>query len=515
MKRQFPLIFTLLSIVTIWLATIFQTVPSQAQKPTPDPRFGLVQTYDDLEAAAESGAGFTRIKLYWDIIQPNGPADWRPSNVPDPLVEADLAAGREVVGLIVHTPAWARDLNHPGNNPANPQLKDVPDMAAWSTFVGKLVEQYEGKIHHWIIWNEPDVWEPVHPGSTWNGNEEDYFELLKTAYLSLKDVDPNAQVYISGFTYWWDEEYKREQYLSRLLKIIKADPQAAENNYYFDGVPYHLYYKPQQLQDIITEVRTLLDSYDLADKTIWLNETNAPPSSDPTEPPHKEPRFKADLDEQSSFIIQAHAIAFAAGAERVQIYKLFNSAEHPEDVQPFGLLRGDKSRRPAFTAYQVVTQYLSGFDTATLYEQGDVKIVVFERGAETITIAWTMAPEVRQITLNAIGNEALLVDQRGQTQTISPELGAYTLQLPAAICSSGDCFIGGEPQILVEQGSPSQRQPAAIQPTPTPSPTPSPTVYDIMEVSPRRNFVFKALNLAALAVLVLILIRLWFWMRRT
>ncbi|HMQ56210.1 MAG TPA: hypothetical protein PKD98_29285, partial [Anaerolineae bacterium] len=51
----------------------------RAQPPTPDPRFGLVQTYDDFAAATRLNTGFTRIKLYWDIIQPDGPNDWRPA----------------------------------------------------------------------------------------------------------------------------------------------------------------------------------------------------------------------------------------------------------------------------------------------------------------------------------------------------------------------------------------------------------------------------------------------------
>jgi hypothetical protein len=285
----------------------------------------------------------------------------------------------------VRTPAWAQAPGNPANDPANPQPKDVPDMDAWGNFVRQLVKQYKGKIHHWIIWNEPDVWDPNHPGSTWNGSEEDYYRLLKTAYLNIKAVDPQAKVYLSGFTYWWDKEYDREQYLSRLLKIITADPQAAANNYYFDGAIYHLYYKPQQIYDLLNEVRDILERYDMGDKAIWLNETNAPPSSDPAEPPHREPRFKASLAEQAAFMIQVHAMAFAASAERVQVYKLYNSAEHPEDVQPFGLLRSDKSRRPGFYAYKTVTRYLSGFKSARLFQRGDVNTVVFEQPGKTTT----------------------------------------------------------------------------------------------------------------------------------
>jgi hypothetical protein len=491
MRKTAPLPPTVRLALILILAAgwLLSLIPARAQDPAPDPRFGLVQTYDDFEAAAETGAGFTRVKLYWDVIQPDGPESWKPSNVPDPLLEADLAAGREVIGLIVRAPAWARDPNHPGNDPDTPQAKDVPDMEAWGRFVRRLVAQYQGRIQHWIIWNEPDVWDPNHPGSTWNGTEEDYANLLKTAYRNIKAVDPAMKVYLSGLTYWWDEEYDREQYLSRLLKIITADPAAAANDYYFDGAIYHLYYKPQQIYDILSEVRATLNAYGLADKTIWLNETNAPPSNDPAEPPHREPRFKATLSEQSAFMIQGHAMAFAAGAERVQVYKLFNSTEHPEDVQPFGLLRGDKSRRPAFDAYKVVTTYMGNIETAHLFKQGDVDIVVLDQATKTTTVLWNTAPTTRTLTLNAIAGQALMVDEAGNTQTLTPNHGAYRLTLSPAECSSGDCFIGGPPRLIVEQGGPDRRLPVQVAPTPTPIP---PTAWQILVTSPRRRVVFGA-----------------------
>ena len=482
--------------------------PTTAQPPTPDPRFGLVQTFDDFPAAAELGAGFTRIKLYWDIIQPTGPDDWQPSNVPDPLVAEDLAAGREVVGLIVRTPAWAQDANHPANDPANPSAKDVPDMDAWARFVGKLVKQYQGRIHHWIIWNEPDVWDPNHPGSTWNGSEDDFIELHRTAYFAIKAVDPQAKVYLTGLTWWWNDEYDEEQYLERLLKRITADPDATQNNFYFDGVIYHLYYKPGQIYDVLSEVKLILQKYGLGHKAIWLAETNAPPSNDPAEPPHREPRFKASLAEQAGFMLQVHATAFAAGAERVQVYKLFNSTDHPEDVQPFGLLRGDKSRRPAFEAYKLVTTYLSGWEKVNYFEQGDVVAVVFERPTDTVTVLWNWANEPRRATLQAIDTEGLLINQSGQTQTIAANRGRYEFTMPPAECLGG-CYIGGPTFLLVEEHSPDQRFPLAVVPTPTPTPTPVPSPVQVLMVSPRRQIAFWGISGVMLVLVAGGLVWLW------
>ena len=423
----------------------------QAQEPTPDPRFGVVQTFDDFEAADELGVGFTRIKFYWDTFQPNSPDEWQPANIPDPLITTDLASGRQVVGLIVRTPAWARDRSHPAYNPNQPNSKDVPDMQAWGDFVERLVTQYQDRIQHWIIWNEPDVWDTAHPGNTWHGSEPEFVELHKTAYLAIKKADPQAKVYLTGLTYFWDYEYHQPQYLGRLLSIILNDPHAESNNFYLDGIIYHLYYKPQMNYDILSQIQFMLDVYGLSDKEIWLNETNAAPSQDPIEPPHfRELPFEVTLSEQSAFMIQIYAMSFAAGLERVQQYKLTNSTDHPEDVRPFGLVRGDQSRRPAFAAYQVVIRYLSGFEEVALYRQAGVTLLIFKRDDEAITIVWNETPTPRQVTIQAQADQAMLVDEAGHSEPLLAPNGAYHLDLPPAECSGGDCFIGGAPRLLVE-----------------------------------------------------------------
>lgn len=478
-----------------------------AQSPTPDPRFGIVQTYDDFAAAAELGVGFTRVKLYWDIIQPHGPDDWQPANIPDPLIATDLAAGRQVIGLIVRTPAWARDLDHPANDPDQPTAEDVPDMAAWGQFVRRLSHHYQGRIDHWIIWNEPDVWDDDHPGSTWKGSVSDFVELHRTAYLNIKAVSPNAQVYLTGLTYFWDYESRRPQYLSRLLAGLTADPAAPDHDFYFDGVMYHLYYKPHMIFDILNEINYILKVYGVGDKPIWLNETNAAPSRDPLEPPHfQDLPFEATLSEQAAFIIQIHAVAFAAGVERVQLYKLVNSADHPEDARPFGLLRGDKSRRPAFAAYQTVTTYLAGFQQVALFRQGEVTLVQFTRPETMTTIVWNNAPTPRTANVQARTDRAQLINEAGQVATIQPTNGVYRLELPPAECSGGDCFIGGPPRLLVEADTTGQPPFFTVPATVTPQPTPPPTMWQQATASKRD---MAALGFAGLVIAGWLLVAGW------
>jgi hypothetical protein len=344
-------------------------------------------------------------------------------------------------------------------------------MAYWEQFVRRIARQYQGRIHHWIIWNEPDVWDMDHPGSTWAGTEEDYYWLLRTAYLAIKDVDPSMQVHMAGLTYFWDQQHDRRQYLDRLLDVILADPEAPAHGYYFDAVVYHLYYKPLQAPEIIDEVQGILGGRGIMAKGIWINETNAPPSEDKQELPPQTPPFRVSLEEQSAFVIQEFCLAFAAGADRVGFYKMRNSVEYPEDVMPYGMLRADDSRRPVFYAYQVMTTYLRDFRAVQWERFGDVYAVTFDRGETTTTVLWNMNRLPTRFTVNAIAPRATLVDESGNTETLTATEGKYDIDLPGALCTqAADCFVGGAPRLLVEAGSPGAR--SGLMPVVAPTATP-------------------------------------------
>ncbi|HPD40982.1 MAG TPA: hypothetical protein PLD43_05420, partial [Anaerolineae bacterium] len=103
-------------ILLATLATLLASPPTAAAAPTepatqtariPDPRFGIIETYHAPADAAASGAGWTRVTFEWNQIQPDGPDSWVEYPIPDAAIDAERAAGREVVGLLVTTPGWA------------------------------------------------------------------------------------------------------------------------------------------------------------------------------------------------------------------------------------------------------------------------------------------------------------------------------------------------------------------------------------------------------------------------
>jgi hypothetical protein len=174
-KNLFKLMtFLLVALCLPAAGQVLAQQPPADSAPRLNPSLGIVDSFVNSAEASAAGAGWTRVIFRWDVIQPGGPADWKPANVPDPLLNAEVEAGREIVGVIIGTPAWA---SPDGASTA------VPPVEFWGDFIFKLATQYKGRVNRWVVWNQPDITDPASPNFTWAGTEEDYFRILKEAYL--------------------------------------------------------------------------------------------------------------------------------------------------------------------------------------------------------------------------------------------------------------------------------------------------------------------------------------------
>lgn len=452
---------------------LFLLTPPQPLQANTDPRFGIIETYESPTAARQSGAGWTRVRFQWAEVQADGPDSWTPT-VTERQIDEEVAAGRLVVGLLIGIPDWARDgsrlpigLALPHNDPDN----------LWAAFVREAVTRYQGRIDHWIIWNEPDIWDASAPGHTWDGTEADFLQLQRSAYLTAKETNPNATIHLAAMTYFWDAQFGREQYLDRFFQVLTADPQAEANNYYFDIMTAHLYFQPNLIYDVITEFDQIRRDNGLPYKPIWLVETNAPPINDPRWPVEAW-TLSVWLDEQAAFMPQVLASALAAGAERVAVYKLRDTADDRQaNPEPFGLLRLDGSPRPAFSTYQVAVQYLSEFITVRRQRWNEVGQIWLTQPGRTTTVLFSRLPSPQRAEVEAIGETAVLVDMWGEREELTARNGVFTIDLPPAHCTQpiGDyCMIGGATYYLVQAGDGGDPPPAPFAPgDPTSTPDPS------------------------------------------
>src|SRR5574341_1365429 len=338
----------------------------------PDPRFGAVETYHTPEIADEVGVGWTRIIFYWSEIERAGPDDWNWFHAPLDRIDREIAGGREVVGMVVHTPAWATDGLPGAGVPRGLYLPPDDPHNLWAAFFRDLVTAYQGRITHWIIWNEPDIPLDVY-GAQWQGTTEDYYQLVRVAYLVANEVDPDIQIHLGALTYWHNPDYLRE-----FLTVASADPTAADNGYYFDAVSAHIYFKPETTGEIIGSLRDALRDFGL-ERPIWITETNAPPDDDPTHP-WDEPLFPVTMDMQASYLIQQFALALVEGVQRIEVYKWIDQPPPPPGYDVYGLLRPDSDPRPAFFAFEVIIRHFSATTGGLQMEQPEMQEVILSRG---------------------------------------------------------------------------------------------------------------------------------------
>lgn len=441
---------TLLCAV-VWLLLWPGVGRAAAQTAAPFPRFGVIEAYEAPDAAADLGVGWTRVRIHWGETQPDGPDQWVETRVGAREIAAERAAGRQILGLLIGIPDWARDVDLLPKGLWLPP--DHPDNT-WAVFVRQAVGRYAGQIDHWVIWNEPDIWQKSAPGHTWDGDELAFAQLLRVGYLTAKQANPRAVIHLPALTFFWDNNFGRPQYLDRLLAALAQDPAAAEHGFYFDIATAHLYFQPNQIFDILTIWRQSMARYGLGDKPWWLVETNAPVSDDPTWPVESVTLAVSQVD-QAQYMPQAIAVALAAGVDHISVFKLIDTAsDRLANPEPFGLVRADGSRRPAFATYREAIVRLG--DTAEAVRErwdavGQIRLSHADGALTHVLFARVAAPQ--QATVLARGETAQLIDAFGNARPLTAVDGRFQIDLPAAPCThpiADHCLIGGPTYYLVQ-----------------------------------------------------------------
>jgi len=275
--------------------------------------------------------------------------------------------------------------------------------------------------------------------------------------------------------------------MARLLDSIMEDPQAQANKYYSDVATAHIYFHPDQIYDLLQLFQESMADRGM-DKPIWLAETNAPPFDDQYWRVEN-PTLTVGIDEQANFIPQALAAAMAAGAERIAIFKLQDTeSDKFANPEPFGLLRRDGSRRPAFYAYRTASNLLANGETAVRERWDTVGQFRIDQPAleQSTTVLFSRLPTTQTAKIPATTDRAYLRDLRGTRadNDLFAHEGFFTVKLPPSTCYQpiGDyCMIGGPTFYLIQYRDPAL--PAAT-PTPTVTATATPTVMATETPSP-------------------------------
>jgi hypothetical protein len=231
--------------------------------PMTDPAFA--QAPAEWDRLAGSGAESVRAALYWNEIQPTGPADLN-FTAADPIFLAAAQRGLDVLPVVQGTPGWAA---------ANPYDAASPprDNKDFARFLTALVTRYgpngslwaehpevtRQPVRSWQIWNEPNL------TRYWNVAPwaPSYVRLLKAAHKALKAADPGSQTILAGLP---NESWKA------LAAIYAAGARGS-----FDVVTLHPYTgQPKNVLRIVKIVRREMQRRMDARMPIWITELSWP-----------------------------------------------------------------------------------------------------------------------------------------------------------------------------------------------------------------------------------------------
>ena len=465
-----------------------------------------------------TGARWNRWPLYWHTVERS--ADTFDFSAIDPVVIADTERGLIINGILMGIPGfYFSDGKAVPNTLYEPIFSDGTDIAApgkgininnkWARYVNAAAQRYKPYgilsqqqgwttsrgIQHWEIWNEPDLTQ------FWDGTKTDYARLLKVAFLSIKQADPNAQIIFGAMANNFDDLHYYEQ----VLGILSGDWQASQHGYFHDIMATHSYYYPWQSWYHVYRAQVAMDSYGL-DKQIWLNEMGVPVWDDYPGPVWDSfSPYRATSAEAADYTIMSAFYAVYAGADALFHFQLYDGCgNQPQGTsfpphngnlcRPDGTLVSDPSKpcsgdafglfsnspesvcfnqhpqaetpREPFHAYKLLTQYLQDVTPIGRFKicthgspDNDQEWIAFYRPNtnQRIMAVWSCTGSPKSAVIPALEAGALLLTPDGAQRFIAPVDGNYYLTLPAATNRNypnpNDGFwpLGGRPYIIIER----------------------------------------------------------------
>ena len=224
--------------------------------------------------------------MFWNDIEPQkGQFNW---SIQDERMKEFTE--QEIYPLVIVKPFanWDQNTCHPDSlyeaEAHGPMIGEKIkvgkpcDMTAYAQFLEKAVERYDGDgkddmpgleipIKYWEIMNEPSMQGGVTGGvgeelKFFKGTSDEYLEILKTSYQTIKKADSRALVLHAGMA------GMQQNFQSFWEPIFD---QGGGN--YFDIANIHTINTDENRHDLyIIKFKKFLDQYGIGDKPIWITE---------------------------------------------------------------------------------------------------------------------------------------------------------------------------------------------------------------------------------------------------
>lgn len=394
-------------ISAAYACSVAPTEPRRNRPPT-DSAFGigayLYRCYPDsfeemeqlAEVAEQIGANWTREEFSWSAIEPRrGEFQW---SFYDEVVATSKRHGLHICGLLCYWSPWTKPYTPEG-------IED------YRRYVRAVVERYRNDVHHWEVWNEPNIF-------FWSGPRDMYRDLLQAAYETIRQADPTAQV-VGFSTAGIDRDF-----------ITRVGDDGAR----FDILSVHPYRPTIADEPFLAELErlaTLATDNTNAIRPVWITELGFS-----TNVPHNTMGaggFAATPREQTQLLARAYIDALGSGrVTNLTWYDLRDDGENLlEPEHAMGIMTRRWQPKPALRAFATLTRLLEGRACERLTFAEDVIAFAFTRPADgdQVLAVWTKGPHTTKRLFPARGLR-VLTDLMGQSHPLAETDGQveFTLQ---------------------------------------------------------------------------------------
>ena len=355
---------------------------------------------ETLELIKRMGATWIRDELYWSNIE----REKGKFQFPEYYDAYMKAAGKlGIRPLIIFNYA-----NRHYDNGLAPHTEE--GRQAFARYCVELMNRYGQICRHWEVWNEPNIgfWQP-------KPNPEDYTNLLKTVYETVKKVDPRAIVVgvcTAGTDFGFIEE------------VLKRG-----GGKFMDAISVHPYRYPRSPEatgfvDEMKRLKELLDKYGAGHLKVWLTEFGYP-----THITGGTPQWLS-----AAYIVRTFLWALTLPfIERLFVYDFQDDGEDPTyNEHNFGLIRFDGSPKVGYAAFNTMVRMLYRKNFARQVEIADgVVCLVFSGDDGEVWVLWSADDKERKVSLPVQSKSVTIIDLMSNSRTVHPTKGQITLTLTA------------------------------------------------------------------------------------
>ncbi len=365
----------------------------------------------------------------------------------DELVNDAKNAGTEPLLVIYGTPDWAAkkpapaqawELSHEygyGGIYASRNMKDLED------YVSALVGRYKDRVKHWVVWIEPNSGSSkggfLKSDDGHQGALEDYINILKTSYKTIKEVDPDAKVIGIHACPRGDPEWSFVGYTEKLLKRGMGDYMdiISFDNYWGDNP--NIWAKKRYVE----QLNEIMLKYLGKKLPLWNTETGIfmlPRVNGRimTEEEFKEKHLKGKTEKEyfatngfkvpeyraACWNIQAYLLDFAAGTDKIFLHGGFKS--HKDKVHPVNLVG------VAYAAMAKVVSTRKEIKRLDLKSKSINGVMDIDKNGKRTAVMWSVDNTAVRVNL-IVGEDKVYygMDFLGNDITISSKNGILSLKL--------------------------------------------------------------------------------------